>query len=1031
MSEPSAAGSAPPVTPASPTLEKKAGGEEGRPAQEALLDDQARRWGRGERLLVETYLAQQPALSEEPEAVLDLLYHEVVLREARGEGVDVEEYIRRFPQWAAQLRLHFQVHRAIDPISPKGVSAGSMTYVGPPGLSSPPSVGRDAGWPLVPGYDIEAELGRGGMGVVYKARHRALNRVVALKMFSSARHAGPHEMSRFRREAEVVAQLQHPHIVQIYEVGEQDGQPFFAMEFIAGGSLDRLVAGTPQPAREAARLVETLARTMHHAHENGIIHRDLKPANVLLIGVRGQGSGVADQASGVASRGAGVAIDKARSASSLTPDPWPLTPKITDFGLAKLLDAEEAGPTKTGDLLGTPSYMAPEQIEARIGAIGPAADVYGLGTILYELLTGRPPFKAETAMETLLQVKLIEPVSPSRFQPKLARDLVTICLRCLHKEPRRRYPNALALAEDLRRFLDGEPVQARPVSRGEKLWRWCRRKPLVAALLASVTLLALFVLVGTPLAALWWRQQRDTALHERDRAERQLKIVQDRVDQLDRLGNELMRKPGLHRAGQDVLKQALGFYEDLLPEEGNDPTVREEAAKLFGHVAWIQFNLGQGSEAAKAWDNQARLLSSLLKQRPANADLRMGLADCHRWRGNALRQAGKDREAREAYDQAAGLHDDLRREFPDKARYKVALANTLLNTASLLWDQNQAEELDPVYQRILGLYRGAVEAAPDNRHFNAELALGLEDQGQFSLNTGRVSQAEKAVREGLRIRRRLLASGYMKDSTERSTARSLVSLGRVLAATSRVHEAEQSYREAITLLDRPVQDSPESALRQADLAGTLAGLAGLLKEPDRRSEAEEIRRRVIRIREKLTADFPENSQYRRELVLSYLHLASLLWELGRQTETAQPYRKALEQESEDPAVNNELAWFLATGPEAGLRDAGQAVRLAKKAVAAQPQSRNYRNTLGVALYRHGDDKAVVEELETAMTLGAGGNSVDWFFLAMAHWRLGNRDQARTWFDRAVQWMEKNKPHDDELRRFRAEAETILAEGRER
>jgi serine/threonine protein kinase/WD40 repeat protein len=554
MSEPSAAGSAqtPPVTRTPPTLEKKAGAEEGRLAQEALLDDQARRWERGERLLVETYLAQQPALSQEPEAVLDLLYHEVVLREAHGEPVDMEEYVRRFPQWAAQLRLHFQVHRAIDPTAQNAVSAGLITYVGPSEMSSPASLGRDAGWPIVPGYDIEAELGRGGMGVVYKARHRALNRVVALKMFSSARHGGPREMSRFRSEAEVVAQLQHPHIVQIYEVGELDGQPFFSMEFISGGSLERLAAGTPQPAREAAQLVETLARTIHHAHGHGIIHRDLKPANILLAGVRGQGSGVRGQTSGVGSRGAGIEIDRAHSTTSLTPDPCPLTPKITDFGLAKLLDAGEAGPTKTGDLLGTPSYMAPEQIEAKTGAIGPAADVYGLGSILYELLTGRPPFNAETAMETLLQVKLMEPVSPSRFQPKLPRDLVTICLRCLHKEPRKRYASALALADDFRRFLDGEPVQARPVSRGEKLWRWCRRKPLVAVLLASVVLLALFVVVGTPLAAFWWREQRDESRRNETRAESALWESYLKRAELGRLGKQF----GQRFDGLDLLSKA-------------------------------------------------------------------------------------------------------------------------------------------------------------------------------------------------------------------------------------------------------------------------------------------------------------------------------------------------------------------------------------------------------------------------------------------------------------------------------------------
>jgi WD40 repeat protein/serine/threonine protein kinase len=476
-------------------MSKKPGGEEGRTTHEALLDDQARRWQRGERLLVETYLGQQPALRQDPEAVLDLLYHEVVLRQAHGEAVSVEEYIARFPQWAGQLRLHFQVHEAIDPTCDergrrgegKGASSEARGASADNNLLS-----RHVPWPapLIPGYEIEEEIGRGGMAVVYKAQQLALNRVVAVKVFMSADHAGPSETSRFRREAEMVAQLQHPHIVQVYEVGEQNGRPFFSMEYVAGGSLDRHVKGTPQPAREAAQLMETLARTMHHAHERGIIHRDLKPANILLVSPSPSSIPPGERVG----RGGGEASEPPSGTHHA-----PLTahqPKITDFGLAKLLRADETGPTQSGDMLGTPSYMAPEQIEAKTGVIGPAADVYGLGSILYELLTGRPPFKAETSMDTLLQVKFMDPVSPSHLQPKLPRDLVTICLHCLHKEPRQRYPSALALAEDLRRFLEGQPIQARPISAWGRAVKWARRRPAVAALLAGIVAVTLLGLAG-------------------------------------------------------------------------------------------------------------------------------------------------------------------------------------------------------------------------------------------------------------------------------------------------------------------------------------------------------------------------------------------------------------------------------------------------------------------------------------------------------------------------------------------------------
>ncbi len=314
------------------------------------------------------------------------------------------------------------------------------------------------------GYELLGELGRGGMGVVYQARQIQLNRTVALKMVLTGVHADPEHLARFRLEAEAVARLQHPNIVQIYEVGEHDGQPFFSLEFVEGGSLERQLDGTPQPALKSAQLVEQLARAMHAAHERGIIHRDLKPANVLLM----------------------------RDG----------TPKLTDFGLAKLVDAQQ-GQTQTGDIMGTPSYMSPEQAAGRTREIGPATDIYALGTILYDLLTGRPPFQGTSILETLEQVRSQEPVPPSRFQLKLPRDLETICLKCLQKDVPRRYATARDLAEDLRRFQAGEPIQARPVGLLERGVRWCRRNPIVATLLAA---LAVVVVTCTVFAVLVWVQ---------------------------------------------------------------------------------------------------------------------------------------------------------------------------------------------------------------------------------------------------------------------------------------------------------------------------------------------------------------------------------------------------------------------------------------------------------------------------------------------------------------------------------------------
>src|SRR5262245_47434795 len=364
----------------------------------------------------------------------------------RGEPVTPEELCRDCPELFDELRRRIltlqTLNRALDTAggSPPTDEACASPSAGttPRGEAGPPRT------TAVPGYEMLGELGRGGMGVVYKARQQGLGRVVALKMILAGAHAGAQQRLRFRGEAEAAARLHHPNIVQVYEVGEQDGCPYFSLEYVEGRSLDEALDEGLPPPLEAAALVEQLARAADYAHGRGIVHRDLKPANVLL------------------------AADG--------------TPKIADFGLAKRLD-EEQGRTRTGDVLGTPSYMAPEQAAGKSKEIGPAADVYSLGAILYQTLTGAPPFEGHSAWETVHLVLTAEPEPPSRRNPRVPRDLETICLRCLDKDPAKRYPTALALADDLRRFQSGQPIRARPVGWPERVVKWGRRHPALAALL--------------------------------------------------------------------------------------------------------------------------------------------------------------------------------------------------------------------------------------------------------------------------------------------------------------------------------------------------------------------------------------------------------------------------------------------------------------------------------------------------------------------------------------------------------------------
>jgi serine/threonine protein kinase len=374
--------------------------------------------------------------------------------------------------------------------------AAETPSVFPEGADCPDTVldqARSRAKIAVPGYEILGELGRGGMGVVYKARHLQLKRLAALKMILTGAHASADQLVRFRREAGAAARLQHPNIVHVYEIGEHDGLPYFAQEFMAGGSLGQRLRVSALPPLAAAQIVATLAQAMQAAHDAGIIHRDLKPDNVLLTG-----SGVC---------------------------------KITDFGLAKQLDSESVK-TQSDAIIGTPSYMAPEQASGKIRDIGPLSDVYALGAILYECLTGRPPFKAATAMDTLVQVRTEDPVPPRRLQPKLPRDLETICLKCLEKQPRQRYASAAALADDLKRFVNHEPIHARRVRSWERAAKWIRRRPAAAALVSLLVALGL----GLPIAGLLIAgvvAERHTADQERRDGVRF--TVQDEIRQVRRL----------------------------------------------------------------------------------------------------------------------------------------------------------------------------------------------------------------------------------------------------------------------------------------------------------------------------------------------------------------------------------------------------------------------------------------------------------------------------------------------------------------
>jgi WD40 repeat protein len=507
----------------------------------------------GDERPAESLLAEFGELAGDSDAALELIYSEYVLREELGRQLPLDAWRERFPQWADAFQRLIEVHRELHRGEQLDTARGDATTppAGQPAASGPaerlPETAPER-------YELLEEIGRGGMGVVYRARQAGLAREVALKLVLCGELADPALRQRFLHEAQTTARLIHPRIVQVFDVGLLAGQPYLAMEYLPGGTLaDRLARG-PLPPPVAARLVAALARAIDYAHAQGIVHRDLKPANVLL-------------------REPVTDLDDF---------------KIADFGLAKAASRDGAGspPTATGSaaVLGTPSYMAPEQAQ-RAAEIGPRTDVYALGAVLYETLVGRPPFRGDSPLETLQQVVALDPVPPARLQPKVPRELETICLACLAKEPARRYATAAALADDLERHLDGRPIAARPASFVSQGVKWCRRRPAVAILLATL-------LVGTvaslaTITALW--RSAVVALADKDAALAREALARQRAEGL--LAEKLVALAELAWQNNDAAAARRHLAEVPPAHRGDRWRTLERACTAGRHVLTLESNV--------------------------------------------------------------------------------------------------------------------------------------------------------------------------------------------------------------------------------------------------------------------------------------------------------------------------------------------------------------------------------------------------------------------------------------------------------
>ncbi len=833
-------------------------------------------------------------------------------------------------------------------------------------------------------FRVRREVGRGGMGVVYEADQASLGRRVALKVLPFASALDVRQLQRFKTEAQAAAQLQHPHIVPVYAVGCDRGVHYYAMQFIDGRTLAEEIRlrrpdrghGTsdttldldpdgegrpdgddrptevdppsrgPDDYRRIARLGEQAALALDHAHRWGVLHRDVKPANLM--------------------------IDAAENL-------W-----VTDFGLARFLD--NAGLTMTGDLLGTLRYMSPEQLLGGRMALDGRTDVYSLGATLYELLTLRPAFEGEDRQGLLRRIADDEPTAPRKLDPGIPRELETIVLKAMAKEPAARYRGARELADDLRRYREDRPILARRPPLADRVAKWARRhRPVVWASAAVVVLAAVGLLVG---AFLVWREKEQTelALSQRTeqlrRAQKNLGVAQESLDKfyLTFVEEQFPRDRNRLEVDRALLQQALESYESLARINGDDEAVIGQTASAYLRVGDLRARLDRLAEAEDAYTRGLAIFERLSRDDPDDDLNARKFAAALNHAGDLARRRDRPAEAEAHFRRAVTICEGLVRDHPRDVSYQIGLAQGLNNLAGALADQKRTAEAMAHSRSALQWLRAVSGPNPcfGQLQEHLELALNLNDLGQMLLGAGQF------------------------------------------------REAEYAYRQAIDSLGRLAEERPEVPEYREQRAVARRGLGKVLVHSDRPVEAMESVLAALADFEAMYKADPAREASRIELARTRATLGYIHSQAGRWDEAIASLELGLEVAPDEPVVLNNLAWMLATHPDPDRRDPSRAADLADRALRLGPSWGLFWNTLGVARYRQGDYEAAEEALGAAMRSGSGSFVIDRLFMAMSQWRLGRHDRARALFQEAAQWMADHPSRDEEIQRFRAEAEALIA-----
>ena len=779
-------------------------------------------------------------------------------------------------------------------------------------------------------YELIKVLGQGGMGVVYLARQKNLNRLVALKTIRSSAAMSDLALSRFRLEAQSAANLRHPGIVAVYDVGEENGCHYYSMELIEGRDLADLVRDRTLSADEAAGHLSALADAMRYAHDQGILHRDLKPSNVLI------------DARGVL--------------------------KIADFGLAKRMNASDSQITQSDSVLGTPSYMPPEQASAEHGTVGPWSDVYSLGAILYELLSGRPPYRANSPLETMRLLLSTDPVPLRQLAPNVPRDLETICHKCLDRVPSRRYASAKELAEELGRFLRQEPILARPIGRAQRLWRWCRRHPIESLLVAS---LVSALTIGAGAASWQWLRAEGNlaeATRNQRRAQRTLAQLGTASDQLLVVVKDwIARLPANDPSQRDKLNTALRAYEQLLQDWPDDANTHLKLAETHHRIADVCLHLRDFDQAIEHYQQAIDVYQRVRARDAYDSRQERLIADERDWLGEAYRMAEKLELAEVEFNRAVMEQTAVLAREPSP-ELSGELARSYYNRAFMRFQMGQDAKAMADVNRGIELLEDALKTMPNDFALRQGLARCRINRGMI---LRRSKQPLEALADYLAAEQILAAIvGEVRDNREFrfEHAKALVNRGNLLfehrkdpafANRDAMEESFVAFTQARELLGALAQDYRGMDEYRHQLANTHNGLGAWHQVRESPREAEQSYEQSRQLLEALVEESPRSPDLRSRLAIAYANLASLA------------STEASTDGSAHVGVSRKVALL-----EKAVEHQAQALTLAPKLGEYPDLLRRHRATLARVQLAAGNHSAFLAQFHALVELKAG-SAKDW------------------------------------------------------